>query len=531
MANDITFKLKSYIQPFEHSLALEELQALAESSSGPTPVHHSEYMYSIRTSKLASEFVNRLAYWEKVNTPTELITKQSLRESTVNVVRNGVPLREIHEKLPFSSAPPLPNRRCLRYGPHGIHEYRGKFFPQLVRSLLNIARVPRDGVVVDSMCGSGTTLVEALLAGFQAHGLDMNPLSAEITRVKCALLSADTEILESSYERIRRTLLEDRPFRLSASTIRELPAKDQSYLAAWFPAHALRDIDRIFHVISSISDEPSKGLFRISLSNVLRKVSWQKDDDLRIRKEVLPDSDDDPIREFLDEVGRSVRNVVAFLSQNGRLTSSRYSVTEGDARTADRTWSRWRGRVDAVITSPPYATALPYLDTDRLSLIWLRLLERSEHRRRDDAMIGNREVTERGRRAYWALFEGNAHLLPDSIQHLIRRIEFQNAGSDAGFRKRNLPALLAKYFLDMRLVLQGIKKLLKPGCPAFVVVGNNHTTAGGERIEIATSSLLSELGSMVGFDVGTHRSMDMLTSRDIFRKNAMASEVILELRR
>ena len=65
----------------------------------------------------------------------------------------------------------------------------------------------------------------------------------------------------------------------------------------------------------------------------------------------------------------------------------------GDARVADKAILNITRSVDCIITSPPYATALPYLDTDRLSIYFLALFERSEHRQHDLNMIGNREIT------------------------------------------------------------------------------------------------------------------------------------------
>jgi site-specific DNA-methyltransferase (cytosine-N4-specific) len=146
-------------------------------------------------------------------------------------------------------------------------------------------------------------------------------------------------------------------------------------------------------------------------------------------------------------------------------------------------------------------------------------------------MIGNREVTNRGRLAYWALYQKQRELLPQSIRSLIGRISTLNTTTEVGFRRRNLPALLAKYFLDMRLALMSISRLLKHGAPAYVVVGNNHTMAGDQRVEIDTAVLLAELAEFVGLKQGKHRPMEMLLSRDIFKKNAGSSETILELRR
>jgi len=72
--------------------------------------------------------------------------------------------------------------------------------------------------------------------------------------------------------------------------------------------------------------------------------------------------------------------------------------------------------------------------------------------------------------------------------------------------------------------------MLRPGAPAYVVVGNNHTLAGGQRIEIETDKLLAQLGEAVGLKLEEQISMEMLISRDIFKKNASNAETILFFR-
>ncbi|RMD68589.1 MAG: hypothetical protein D6822_06695, partial [Cyanobacteria bacterium J149] len=87
-----------------------------------------------------------LAYWEYILTENKCyFTTQVIREATVNIVCSDIAPEKIVKEIVFRGETSLPNRRCLRYGTHGIHEYRGKFFPQLVRSLINIShrgRIP-----------------------------------------------------------------------------------------------------------------------------------------------------------------------------------------------------------------------------------------------------------------------------------------------------------------------------------------------------------------------------------------------------
>ena len=265
------------------------------------------------------------------------------------------------------------------------------------------------------------------------------------------------------------------------------------------------------------------------MSNILRGVSWQKNDDLRVRRELTDIGAGETIARFLQEAMRATRTVTAFLVERGRSGMGSYKVREADARQAADVLPDLIGKVDAVITSPPYATALPYIDTDRLSLAYLRLLPRERHRTRDALMIGNREVTTRGREEYWTFYQGNKSLLPRSTCALIERIDRLNKTHAAGFRRRNLSALLSKYFFDMREVMRQTYSLLKPGGTMFLVVGNNRTTAGDRHVEIRTADHLGEIAGGLGFRIADDMAMDMLVSRDIFRKNAVPSERIMRL--
>lgn len=526
-------RLKSYIQPFERVLAVKELEALA----GNAPIARSDQDnesldYTIVSSKPYSYLANRLTYWEFIAPETEiapiLLTRQVHREATTNLVRNGISSEELQSLLPFQGEVPLENRRNLRYGPHGIHEYRGKFFPQLVRSLLNIASTTPKSKVLDPMCGSGTTPVEAVLLGCQAYGVDLNPLSVLISQVKCDILSVPPERLVSDYKKLKEDLLNQSTTQKSELIwLKSLEPKTRRYLSKWFAPDVLTQLDPIIVRINQVTNLVCRNLFKVSLSNIIRKVSWQKNDDLRVRREIRTDIDIDVLAEFLNELNRSVKSILALLFENQDFEVGKAKIGQGNAQFIECLFPNLMGQVDTIVTSPPYATALPYLDTDRLSLYYLGLLSRPKHRQLDYNMIGNREVTNGRRQRYWEEYQSNRSKLTNDIVFVIDLIHNLNSNSDVGFRRRNLPSLLARYFLDMRQVFEAFTKLLRPGAPAFVVVGSNHTIAGGQRIEIETDKLLAQLGEAAGLRLEEQISMEMLISRDIFKKNASNAESIL----
>ena len=522
--------MKEYIQPFERQLALQELRALTNAPVVPVDgddTTASTFLIAPASNTHALRGV--LAYWQSVGDDPEGLTTQLRCEATWRIARNGTEVNKLPEKVRALVPSSLPNKRCLRYATHGLHEYRGKFFPQLVRALMNISRLPEDAIVLDPMCGSGTTLVESRLVGRRCYGLDMNPLSVFVTSVKCQALEFSPSVLTSAYGKLREALDSTDLVRNEPKHIAPLANNDRAYLKRWFASQTLKDLDCIESAILQLPEPAVQNFYRVCLSNILRDVSWQKNDDLRVRREESELAAGTTVARFLAEIERSTKIVVAFLAEGSRTKMGSYTVLEDDARRATHALPQLAGKVDAVITSPPYATALPYIDTDRLSLIYLGLLSRRDHRTRDTLMIGNREVTRRARMEQWAFYKANRSLLPHSTCALIERIDRLNQVGMVGFRRRNLSALLSKYFFDMRDVMQQMFTLLRPGGVMFLVVGDNRTTAGGQPIEIRTADHLGEIASRIGFRMAGDMPMDMLVSRDIFRKNAMSSERIIRV--
>ena len=242
----LTCRIKEYIQPFERRLALEELRALA---GGPvTPVDGDDATastFSVARSGDAGALRDALAYWHSVGDRMDGMTAQLRREATVEFARNGATGGGLAEIMRARLLARLPNKRCLRYATHGLHEYRGKFFPQLVRALMNIVQLPEGGVVLDPMCGSGTTLVEARLSGRTAYGFDMNPLSVFISDVKCRALTLDPGALTDACDALRRELAAP-PTRCDGTgRLARLVKRDREYLKRWFAGRTLRELDRI----------------------------------------------------------------------------------------------------------------------------------------------------------------------------------------------------------------------------------------------------------------------------------------------
>jgi hypothetical protein len=502
----IKLELKPYLQPFEEVLAQRELRALMTKGERSEQVGDYWLLHSDRPEAL---FQSALTYWQRVGRNVLAPTMQK----AVELTQNGADFTNLHRA------------RRLRYGPHDIHEYRGKFFPQLVRSLITIADTPEGGVVLDPMAGSGTTPCEAIAFGRSALAADLNPLSVLISTVKASIPTRTPEEFASAFTGWTRKTR----FKAVAASA-AWHSDDLSYLRRWFDEAAISDLARIKNAIDTIPDAFERSFLRVCLSNIVRSVSWQKESDLRVRKEVRPYERGEAIDQFVNNLQEQVEKIHAYLSvlpPSGRTPA--LSVREGNSLAVDRLFNDFRGRVDVVITSPPYATALPYLDTDRLSLVVLGLLPRKAHKDREADMIGTREVTERERLVHWQRFESRRGELPEPIVKLISRVarHYHSEAHDVGFRRRNLPALLGKYYLDMLDAMHSARSLMRRGGRGYYVVGNNSTEIRGERVDIATDEFLFEIGEAAGWKQVEVIDMELLPSRDIFKENRGSKEAIL----
>lgn len=87
---------------------------------------------------------------------------------------------------------------------HGIHLYPARMHPEIARRV--IAKYSRPGdVVFDPFMGSGGVLLESILHGNNAAGLDINPLAVLISKVKTTVfkdskISLITKALEAIME-------------------------------------------------------------------------------------------------------------------------------------------------------------------------------------------------------------------------------------------------------------------------------------------------------------------------------------------
>lgn len=427
-------------------------------------------------------------------------------------------------------------RKHSTFGPHGLHQYKGKFYPQLVKSLYNWAGIGPGKVVVDPFSGSGTSLVEASLLGATVRGVDLNPLAVLISNTKVRLLGIDGKELEASCQQLLERL--DQNEIVEPSQV--IPSAE--HLANWFHPHHFAQLAQIMSAIRQEGWDLARDFFRVTLSNILRDCSLQDPSQLRIRRRPDTDVVPLPIPKFHSALLSNLKSMLSFCTANQGFGAAPigdaycYEQDVSDPTMLPGFALTRPNQVDAVVTSPPYATALPYLDTDRLSLFLLGMLAPSGLKQLEKRMIGNREISLSERRTLQVhMVETDTfHAFPTELQNLLLTLIDSQRMEGSGFRKQNLPSLLYLYFDKMTRVLSHMAHILKPGAPCVVIVGNSTTKIGDETVLIDTAGILTAIGQNVGlqFEDEVTKSLPSANyASTVHSGNAMKEEKVLLLRK
>ena len=107
--------------------------------------------------------------------------------------------------------PQISNGRANKLDPqdrafHDWYRFVLSFPPHLVRDYIRKFRLNANSVVLDPFCGTGTTLVEAKLAGMKAVGLEGNPFPQFASSVKTDW-AVDVDSLTSHTRQIAKEVL------------------------------------------------------------------------------------------------------------------------------------------------------------------------------------------------------------------------------------------------------------------------------------------------------------------------------------
>ena len=422
-------------------------------------------------------------------------------------------------------------RKEPKYVTHGIHAYKGKFYPQLAKSLMNISGVSAGGVILDPFSGSGTVLLESYLNGFRSVGCDINPIAVKIAKAKTEILRLAPDGVDRALSALINSLTSGQW--KSRNSLDQFAMEVHSEIVSWFPLPVLHKMNWILTQIRLFGDQRLVNFLEVILSDCVRECSHQEPTDLRIRRRAEPLEDAPVIEQFQRRLLALHTRLKHFWSVATRRPSEFLPATV--LHGSSRDWETFtslglhENSVDGVVTSPPYATALPYIDTDRLSLMAILGMPSSKRRIYEERLTGSREIatTARSRVEQLLFSDSEIHELPVGLIEELRMIHRRNLADHAGFRRMNMPALLYRYFSDMNANIQNIKKLLKPGGKAYYVVGDSKTEVGGQWFPIRTTHWLLIIAEQAGLKAQNLIDISVTTENMKHIRHAITENAVL----
>ena len=363
---------------------------------------------------------------------------------------------------------------------HGLHKYPAKFFPELPRWLIKRYSQENDWIL-DPFAGSGTTNVEALLSKRHSVGIDVDPFSRFISKVKV------TPLVEKEMKSAQKALLEAvlhyRPSLVNESDLPDFPYRDN-----WFKKEILLEITYLRKQIQSLDNsEEVKDFFKVCLSSIIRSVSNADNNCTRtvIRKKL-----NKLVRPF-DALNRFVKALEVkapkMLEFSRNYPSGITVEFPEDMEARDIKYNA--NYFDLALTSPPYVNAVDYPRTHQLEMYWLGFEQESLLTLKKQN-VGTESVSA-------------SHY---KTEHKIGVPEADRVIANI-FREDPRRAYIAfKYLDDMRKNLIEVYQVLREGGRYIIVVGNNRIR--GQVFE--NWKYLMSIAEDIGFGIETYFGSEII---------------------
>ncbi len=358
------------------------------------------------------------------------------------------------------------------YASHNLHAFPAKFPPQLPRKFIEELTEPGD-VVLDPMVGSGTTLLEAFLAGRQGIGFDIDPLALRLCQVKVTPLvpeeavTVGNQVLYRAQENVHRDGL-----RLRQDLRAGFGDEERRFIDYWFLPSTQVELWALLKEIERVQEPGIRRFLELVFSAIIITksggVSLARDLAHTRPHRVQDKVPRSALEEYRRRLNKSLDSLVPLALGAGAV-----DVVRGDAQRlplGDQT-------VDLIVTSPPYASnAIDYMRAHKFSLVWLGHSLDSLSQLRQE-YIGHDAIS-----------DFHPVDLPECASQVVAEISRVD---------RNKAKALHRYYSEMTCCLAEMRRVLKPDRAAIVVVGSS-TMRG---IDTRTDICLGEIGRQVGLDL------------------------------
>ncbi|MDE5421739.1 site-specific DNA-methyltransferase [Ancylomarina sp. DW003] len=256
---------------------------------------------------------------------------------------------------------------------HGFHTYPAMMIPQIAGKLISDFGTNAN-ILLDPYCGSGTSLVEASIAGINSIGFDLNPLARLIAKVKTTPI--ELQSLKLHLHDFDDFLFS---FRYGFKKTDSIICPDFARINFWFSKDVKQKLSIINNYIENIENVQISDFFKVALSQTIRETSWTRNNEFKLYKmssEQIRSFKPDPFNKIAEVLGRNYLGLEEYISRR----KENVSTALYDCNSCNYISKRKvpNSSVDIVVTSPPYgdsSTTVAYGQFSTLANQWLGFME------------------------------------------------------------------------------------------------------------------------------------------------------------
>jgi hypothetical protein len=340
--------------------------------------------------------------------------------------------------------------------------------------------------VLDPFCGTGTTLVAAMLEGRNGLGIEVNPFLCFASQVKTRRDHA-LPLLRAHVQRI----LADARVRLDGACDDALGQDavvlpDMPRLERWITRKVACKVALLRRCIEENTTETTRDVPMLALASILRGASNMKLSPHAFgSREVKQDA---PVLAMFESRVNKILEDIEWLTGEQHLRPlGRAEVVNGDIRSV---LGMEHDLLPAklAICSPPYLNNLDYTMQTRMELFFLGMVGSMEDLKglRKRMMICDAKATYRDIEDWQRVEE------VDSVREVARLIDDRLGDRGWGW---DYGRMTRQYFGGLLRAMEAVRPMLAPGAPLVMIVGES-AHAG---VLVPVPDLTAELGRLAGY--------------------------------
>lgn len=363
---------------------------------------------------------------------------------------------------------------------HGFFKYPCKFIPEIPRWSITKYMPENGSLVFDPFSGSGTTLLEAKILGYDSVGTEIDPVAKKIIKVKTQDYSKkDLLDIDDDYKKIVTLILEEK---------QNIPIFKPSInnLEHWFTKENLMILGKLKTMLDLVENKKSRSFLELVFLSIIKAVSQADDSSPKpyVSKKIIKKAPN-ALEKFKSTFERYRKNLEEYADL--QLDNNSEIVT-GDALV---TYDKFKA--DIAITSPPYINAFDYPRTLRLENLWVETHTEESILDSKGQYVGTEKfkISQENEKSFDILDES---LLLKEKFYKIKEVD----------EKRAL--VVKKFFDDMKQNLVNVKEHLKKDSVYVIVIGNS--TIRKENIE--SWKILKDIAENLGYEYIEHISYNIM---------------------